>query len=81
MESEIIIYSVMEALEVLDIIAGGKTSKVQFKLNVTNATSIAQEIVAFANTKGGLIIIGVNDKTGLFWAMIWRQIVTGHPII
>ena len=74
MESEIIIYSVMEALEVLDIIAGGETSKVQFKLNVTNATSIAQEIVAFANTKGGLIIIGVNDKTGAVEGLSYQDI-------
>ena len=48
----------MEALEVLHLIAGGETSHIQFKLNVTNATGIAQEMAAFANTKGGLIIIG-----------------------
>jgi ATP-dependent DNA helicase RecG len=54
----------MEALEVINLIAGGETSTVQFKLNVTNATSIAQEMVAFSNTRGGYILIGVNDKTG-----------------
>jgi ATP-dependent DNA helicase RecG len=64
----------MEALEVLDIIAGGETSKAQFKMNVTNATSIAQEIVAFANTKGGLIIIGVNDKTGAVEGLSYQDI-------
>lgn len=64
----------MEALEVLNIIAGGETSKAQFKLNVTNATSIAQEMVAFANTKGGLIIVGVNDKTGAVEGLSYRDI-------
>ena len=64
----------MEASEVLDIIAGGETSKAQFKLNVTNATSIAQEIVAFANTKGGFIIIGVNDKTGAVEGLSFKDI-------
>lgn len=64
----------MEALEVLNIIAGGETSKAQFKLNVTNAISIAQEIVAFANTKGGLIIIGVNDKTGAVQGLSYQDI-------
>ncbi len=54
----------MEASAILNLIAGGETSSVQFKLNVTNATSIAQEMVAFCNTKGGYILIGVNDKTG-----------------
>lgn len=64
----------MEALEVLNIIAGGETSQTQFKLNVTNATSIAQEMVAFANTKGGLIIIGVNDKTGAVQGLSFQDI-------
>ncbi len=54
----------MDALAVLNLIAGGETSHVQFKLNVTNATSIAQEMVAFANSKGGVMLIGINDKTG-----------------
>jgi ATP-dependent DNA helicase RecG len=43
-------------------------------MNVTNATSIAQEIVAFANTKGGLIIIGVNDKTGAVEGLSYQDI-------
>lgn len=53
----------MNTLELLDIIGKGETSKVQFKANVTNEQSIAQEMVAFANTKGGTILIGVDDKT------------------
>lgn len=53
----------MKALELLDIISKGETSQVQFKVNVTNEQSIAQEMVAFANTKGGTILVGVDDKT------------------
>lgn len=53
----------MDALELLEIINRGESSTVQFKENVNNELSIAQEMVAFANTDGGLIIIGVNDKT------------------
>jgi len=53
----------MNALELLDIISKGETIQVQFKANVTNEQSIAQEMVAFANTKGGTILIGVDDKT------------------
>ena len=53
----------MNAIELLDIISKGETSTVQFKLNVNNEKSIAQEMVAFANTKGGTILIGVHDKT------------------
>lgn len=54
----------MEALALLDIVAGGENSRVQLKENVSNPLSVAQEIVAFANSKGGQLIIGVNDKTG-----------------
>jgi ATP-dependent DNA helicase RecG len=64
----------MEASDVLHIIAGGETSHVQFKQDVTNATSIVQEMVAFANTKGGKMIIGVNDKTGMVEGLAYQDI-------
>ncbi|MBK8664145.1 MAG: putative DNA binding domain-containing protein [Ignavibacteriales bacterium] len=54
----------MKPEELLDLVSCGETSKVQFKRDVNNAVSISQEMVAFANSKGGLIIIGVEDKTG-----------------
>jgi ATP-dependent DNA helicase RecG len=57
----------MNSIELRTIIGKGETSTVQFKLNVTNELSIAQEMIAFANTKGGTILIGVDDKT---WAVI-----------
>lgn len=53
----------MNASELLVLIRKGETSQVQFKANVTNEQSIAQEMVAFSNTKGGTILIGVDDKT------------------
>lgn len=64
----------MEALDVLNIIAGGETSRVQFKINVTNVSSIAQEMVAFANTKGGLLLIGVDDKNGTVEGLSYQDI-------
>ncbi len=50
-----------------ELINKGETSSTQFKLNISNELSVAQEMVAFANTKGGTILIGVNDKT---WEII-----------
>ncbi len=52
----------MEALELLDIISKGESSTVQFKERIikgkqSDAYDIATEMVAFSNTKGGLIII------------------------
>jgi len=58
----------METTELIDIINRGEDSKHQFKENFTNVNSLAAEIVAFSNTYGGMILIGVNDAqevTGL----------------
>jgi ATP-dependent DNA helicase RecG len=54
----------MDSKELKDIILSGENSKVQFKRDIKNVIQIAQEIVAFANTLGGIIIIGVDDKNG-----------------
>lgn len=54
----------MEALELLEVIQQGESSSVQFKERLPHVDSLAQEMVAFSNTEGGKIIIGVNDKTG-----------------
>ncbi len=51
----------MEASELLEIIARDEDSKHQFKANISNETSLAQEMVAFSNTLGGLLIIGASD--------------------
>ncbi|RMF58367.1 MAG: ATP-dependent DNA helicase RecG [Calditrichaeota bacterium] len=52
----------MEAIELLEIIERGEDSRHQFKRNVTNIKSLSQEICAFANSKGGMLIIGVEDS-------------------
>lgn len=53
----------MEAIELIELISRGEDSRTQFKRSqdVTNAKSLAGEIVAFANGKGGKILIGVDD--------------------
>ena len=53
----------MTAGYVKELISKGETSSVQFKSNITNEHSFAQEMVAFSNAKGGTILIGVDDKT------------------
>ncbi|WP_442498204.1 RNA-binding domain-containing protein [Methylobacter sp. sgz302048] len=58
----------METEELLSIIANGEDSKHQFKADFTNANAVAAEMVAFSNSKGGVLVIGVNDDgsvTGL----------------
>ena len=54
----------MDAKELLSIIKGGESSKIQFKERLPHVDSLAHELIAFSNSQGGIIIFGVNDKTG-----------------
>jgi len=51
----------MEVFEIIEILEKGEDSQHQFKRDITNTESLAGEMVAFSNTNGGIIIIGVND--------------------
>ena len=57
-----------------DICLCGETTKVQFKLEFTSQKEIAKEMIAFANTKGGSILFGVEDKTGKLVGMTYDQL-------
>lgn len=52
----------METVELLEVVARGEDSRHQFKQDVTNASSLGAEMVAFANSGGGQIFIGVTDS-------------------
>jgi predicted HTH transcriptional regulator len=64
----------MNAIELLDIISTGETSKVQFKETLPNPESISREMVAMANSHGGMIILGVKDKVGTVTGLTNEQI-------
>jgi ATP-dependent DNA helicase RecG len=52
----------MEAIELIELIGRGEDSRTQLKQTVTNPESVAGDLVAFSNSKGGRIVIGVNDQ-------------------
>ena len=51
----------METTELIDLLSRGEDSRQQFKSDINNADALAAEIVAFSNSVGGRIFIGVND--------------------
>ena len=51
----------MEVIELLELINKGEDSTHQFKRDVNNADSLAADIVAFSNSSGGKMLIGVSD--------------------
>ena len=71
----------MDALELLDLIQMGESSKVQFKLRVDNANSVGAEMVAFSNTKGGLLIVGVEDKTGEINGLSFEELQSTNELL
>ena len=50
--------------ELKELCLCGETTKVQFKETFTSQKEVAKEMIAFANTKGGVILFGVQDKSG-----------------
>lgn len=48
--------------ELLRLIRGGEDTFLELKVKLSNPEKIAQEIVALANTGGGVMIFGVNDQ-------------------
>ncbi|MFT5640713.1 MAG: putative HTH transcriptional regulator [Cyclobacteriaceae bacterium] len=51
----------MNLLEVKKIVFGGENSRVEFKRKLNHPEKVIREIVAFANSNGGHLFIGVDD--------------------
>lgn len=52
----------MEWIDVLKRIERGENRHTEFKRGATNFTAVGKAVCAFANTEGGIIIIGVDDS-------------------
>ena len=57
-----------------DMCLCGETTKVQFKETFTSQKEIAKEMIAFANSKGGVILFGVEDKSGKLVGLSYDEI-------
>ncbi|MDE6554001.1 MAG: putative DNA binding domain-containing protein [Muribaculaceae bacterium] len=64
----------MTAEDIKEIVKCGENSTVQFKLLFNKAEDIANELIAFSNSNGGQIFIGINDKTGEIEGLTYKQI-------
>jgi predicted HTH transcriptional regulator len=52
----------MKRKEILDLIEGGENLRCEFKRKFSSYEKIAREMIAFANTKGGTILFGIDDN-------------------
>ena len=64
----------MNAEEIRELIKKGETTRVQFKSTFRAAEDIANELVAFSNSRGGILIIGVEDKKGNITGLTYEEI-------
>jgi predicted HTH transcriptional regulator len=48
--------------ELKSIVVKGESEVLEFKRKIAHPEKIVKEVVAFANTKGGLLLIGVDDN-------------------
>ena len=64
----------MTEQELVELCSLGETTTVQFKLEFTTPKQIAEELVAFANTRGGVIVFGAEDKTGKMVGLTYEQL-------
>ena len=60
--------------ELKEICLCGETTRVQFKREFTTQKEMAKEMIAFANSRGGMILFGVEDKTGELVGLSYEQI-------
>lgn len=60
-----------ELLQLRDLAEDGK---VQFKERVTDRYEIGCEMVAFSNSRGGKLVIGINDKSGAINALSFMEL-------
>ncbi|MEQ9305314.1 MAG: ATP-binding protein [Marinoscillum sp.] len=51
----------MEIREIKRMIYGGENEQVEFKRKISHPEKVIREVVAFANTKGGHLFVGVDD--------------------
>ncbi|HRP02593.1 MAG TPA: putative DNA binding domain-containing protein [Candidatus Kapabacteria bacterium] len=56
----------MRAKELLSLISEGESSSLEFKRKTTAPSKIAKEIVAIANTKGGYLLVGIDDNGKIY---------------
>ena len=60
--------------DILKKIKAGEVSGVQFKERILDKYDIACELVAFSNSHGGKLVIGIKDKTGGINAMSYSEV-------
>jgi hypothetical protein len=58
-------FNLRQVQELKKLVAQGESSTLEFKRKATYPEKIVREMIAFANTKGGILLLGVGDDRSL----------------
>ena len=64
----------MTEQELIELRNRGEATNVQFKERIADKYDIGCELVAFSNTHGGKLVIGISDKTGKINALSYQEV-------
>ncbi|MCK5888826.1 MAG: putative DNA binding domain-containing protein, partial [Methylococcales bacterium] len=52
----------MKTIDLAELLRQGENASIEFKAQFVRPESLAKEMIAFANTQGGVILVGVSDQ-------------------
>lgn len=64
-QHEALRYDPLQVQELKKLVARGEGATLEFKRKATFPEKIVREMIAFANTRGGVLLVGVNDDGGI----------------
>ncbi len=58
---ESVAYNPQQVVQLRKLVAAGEGSRLEFKRKATHPEKIVREMIAFANTNGGILLLGIGD--------------------
>ncbi|MDR2234088.1 MAG: putative DNA binding domain-containing protein [Tannerella sp.] len=71
----------MTSQDLLSLISQGETTTVQFKVRTEDGYKTGVEMVAFSNSQGGRLIVGVNDKNGSLSGLSFEELQATNALL
>lgn len=56
----------MDLVDLKRLVRAGEGDQLEFKRKANHPEKLAREVIAFANTRGGILLVGVDDDTTIY---------------